>query len=69
MGKYLIVIGILIVAAGLLWPWLSKIPWFRLPGDIVMGGENFRVFLPITTLIVINVVIWGVLWLVNRFWS
>ncbi|MFO8153218.1 DUF2905 domain-containing protein [Thioalkalivibrio sp.] len=56
-GKWLIIIGGLIVAIGLLWPWLGKIPWGRLPGDIVIERENARFYFPITTMIIISVVI------------
>lgn len=47
MQKTLIVIGILILLAGLLWPWLGKIPLGRLPGDIVIDRPNFKLYLPI----------------------
>lgn len=56
-GKWLIIIGGLIVAIGLLWPWLGKIPWGRLPGDIVIERENARFYFPITTMIIISVFI------------
>ncbi len=56
-GKWLIVIGGLIVVIGLFWPWLGKIPWGRLPGDIVIEGENSRFYFPITTMIIVSVVI------------
>lgn len=56
-GKWLIIIGGLIVLIGLLWPWLGKIPWGRLPGDIVIERENARFYFPITTMIIISVVI------------
>ncbi len=56
-GKWLIIIGGLIVVIGLLWPWLGKIPWGRLPGDIVIERENARFYFPITTMIIISVVI------------
>lgn len=57
MGKWLVLIGGLIVAIGLLWPWLGKIPWGRLPGDIVIERENARFYFPITTMLIISVVI------------
>lgn len=55
MGKWLIIIGGLIVLIGLLWPWLGKIPWGRLPGDIVIERENARFYFPLTTMIIISV--------------
>lgn len=65
-GKWLIIIGGLIVVIGLLWPWLGKIPWGRLPGDIVIERENARFYFPITTMIIISVVISIVLALFRR---
>lgn len=65
-GKWLIVIGGLIVLIGLLWPWLGKIPWGRLPGDIVIERENARFYFPITTMIIISVVISIILALFRR---
>ena len=66
MQKILIAIGVLLLLAGLLWPWLGKIPWGRLPGDIVVERENFRFYFPLVTGIVISVVLTGVLWLLRR---
>ncbi|WP_018138812.1 MULTISPECIES: DUF2905 domain-containing protein [unclassified Thioalkalivibrio] len=65
-GKWLIVIGGLIVLIGLLWPWLGKVPWGRLPGDIVIERENARFYFPITTMIIVSVVISIILALFRR---
>ncbi|WP_217907594.1 MULTISPECIES: DUF2905 domain-containing protein [Desulfosediminicola] len=62
MNKNLITIGVIVIIIGLLWPWLQKIPFGRLPGDIVVNRDNFRFFMPITTCIVISVVISLILW-------
>lgn len=66
MSRTLIVIGLSIVAAGLLWPWVTRIGLGRLPGDIVIERENFRLYFPITTGILISVVLSTILWLINR---
>lgn len=66
MSRTLIVIGLSIVAAGLLWPWVTRIGIGRLPGDIVIERENFRLYFPITTGILISVVLSTILWLINR---
>ncbi|PBB35874.1 DUF2905 domain-containing protein [Mesorhizobium sp. WSM3868] len=66
MSRTLIVIGLSIVAAGLLWPWVTRIGLGRLPGDIVIERENFRLYAPITTGILISVVLSTILWLINR---
>lgn len=41
MRRFLIVVGALLLLAGLAWPWLAKLGLFRLPGDIVIERENF----------------------------
>lgn len=66
MSRTLIVIGLVIVAVGLLWPWLSKLPLGHLPGDIVIKRENFAFYFPITTMILISVVLSLALWLFHR---
>ncbi len=66
MNRTLILIGLGIVAVGLLWPWLSRLPLGQLPGDIVIRRENVSLFFPITTMILVSVVLSGILWLVNR---
>jgi hypothetical protein len=55
-----------IVAAGLLWPWLTKIGLGRLPGDIYIQGEHGTFYFPITTCILISVVLSLAIWLINR---
>lgn len=66
MNRTLILIGLLIVAIGLLWPWLSKLPLGQLPGDIVIRRENFSFYFPITTMILVSLALTGILWLFNR---
>ena len=61
-GGMLIVIGIVVVLAG-----RTNIPFGRLPGDISYRGKNTAVFFPITTCIILSVVLSFILWLVNRF--
>jgi len=66
MQRSLIVLGILIAAIGLLWPWLSKLPFGRLPGDLVIDRPSFKLFAPFTTMIVVSVVLSLILWLLRR---
>lgn len=66
MARWLIILGAVLVIAGLLWPWLSRLGIGRLPGDIVIERENFRLYLPITTSIPISLVLSLILWLLNR---
>ena len=66
MQRAFIIIGLLIVAIGIAWPWLSKLPIGRLPGDIAVGRPGFKFFFPITTMIIVSVVISLLLWLFRR---
>lgn len=66
MNRTLILIGLIVVAVGLLWPWLSRLPLGQLPGDIVIRRENFSFYFPITTMILASLAVSGVLWLFNR---
>ena len=66
MRQWLIVIGIVLVAVGLLWPWLTKLGLGRLPGDIVVERGNFSFYFPLVTCVIVSVVISFILWLLNR---
>ncbi|HWK66204.1 MAG TPA: DUF2905 domain-containing protein [Rhizobiaceae bacterium] len=66
MSRTLIVVGLVIVAVGILWPWLSRIGLGRLPGDIVVQRENFTFYAPIATGILVSVVLSVIFWLINR---
>jgi hypothetical protein len=67
MQKVLITIGIIILLVGLLWPYLSKLPFGKLPGDIVIEKENFKFYFPIVTMIVLSAVVSLILWLIRKF--
>jgi hypothetical protein len=57
MQRFLVVLGALLVAAGLAWPWLSRLPLGRLPGDILIVCPGFRFYFPLTTLILVSLVV------------
>ncbi|MFC1844345.1 DUF2905 domain-containing protein [Thermodesulfobacteriota bacterium] len=57
MQKILIGIGVVLLAAGFLWPWLGKVPIGRLPGDIIIDRPNLKIYIPITTMIIISIII------------
>jgi hypothetical protein len=66
MSRSLILIGLVILAIGLLWPLLAKLGLGRLPGDIAVEGENYSFYFPVVTCIVVSVVL-SVIWsLFNR---
>jgi hypothetical protein len=64
--RLLIVIGVIALLVGLAWPWLSKLPLGRLPGDIIVDRPGFKVFFPLTTMIVVSLVVSAILWLFRR---
>jgi len=66
MNRLLIVLGLLLLIAGLAWPWLTKLGLFRLPGDIVIERDNFRFYFPITTMIIVSVVVSLLIWLFRK---
>jgi hypothetical protein len=66
VNRMLIVLGAVLVVAGLLWPWLKKVHLFHLPGDIVIDRPGFKLFLPITTMLIVSAVLSIVAWLIRR---
>jgi hypothetical protein len=57
MQKPLIIIGCILLITGLLWPWIGRLPLGRLPGDIVINRPNMKIYIPITTMIVLSLLI------------
>jgi hypothetical protein len=66
MSRTIIFIVILLIAIGLLWPWLSKLPLGRLPGDIVINRDNFRFYFPLTTSILVSIILSLLFWLFRK---
>lgn len=66
MSRTLVIFGVLLVALGLLWPVLGKLGLGRLPGDIYIQRPTFSFYVPLTTSILISLVISIILWLINR---
>ena len=57
MNRLLIILGTTLVVAGLVWPWLKRLPLFHLPGDIIIDRPHFKFFFPITTMLLLSAVI------------
>jgi hypothetical protein len=71
LGKFLVIAGVVLVAAGLLLMASSKFSFFglgRLPGDIAYKGKTFQFYFPIVTCLVLSVVLTLVFWLI-AFWT
>ena len=57
MRRILLIVGALVIAAGLLWPWLAHLPLGRLPGGFVVERPGLRVYLPLTTSILVSILL------------
>jgi hypothetical protein len=66
MSRALIILGLAIAAVGLPWPWKARLGLGRLPGDIFIQRDNFTFYAPITTGILVSVVLSLILWLLSR---
>jgi hypothetical protein len=64
--RTLIIVGVVLVAVGLLWPWLGKLPFGRLPGDILVRREQFSLFVPITSMVLLSLLLSLIVWLFRR---
>lgn len=68
MGKVLILIGVILIVAGVVVTYFDRIPFFgKLPGDIRIERENFRLYFPLATSIALSIVISLILYLINRW--
>ena len=66
MQKLLIILGAALLAAGLFWAWLSKLGLGRLPGDIFIQKDNVSFYFPITTMIIVSIVLTVILRLLGK---
>lgn len=66
MQRALIIVGALFLIAGLLWPWLARLGFGRLPGDIAMEREGFRLYFPLMSGLIVSVIVTLLLWLFRR---
>ncbi|HQU16529.1 MAG: hypothetical protein B7Z66_02360 [Chromatiales bacterium 21-64-14] len=66
MSRTLIIVGLLVVIMGVLWPWLGRIGFGRLPGDLTLGKDGFRFYFPITTSIIVSLILTLLLWLFRK---
>lgn len=57
MQRALIILGLLIALVGVAWPWISKLPIGRLPGDFMIDRPGFKLFFPLTTMVIVSLVI------------
>jgi hypothetical protein len=67
IGKLLIIAGLVIAGIGILLALGPKIPWLgRLPGDIIIEKRNFKFYFPVTTSIIISIILTLILYLLRK---
>jgi Protein of unknown function (DUF2905) len=66
VNRLLIFLGACLILLGLGWQWIRRLPFFRLPGDIVIDRPGFRFFFPITTMLLISALISIIAWVLRR---
>jgi len=68
MAKIIIVIGVVLVLIGLTILFLQKVPFLgKLPGDILIKKENFTFYFPLSTSIVVSIIVCLILYLISKF--
>lgn len=67
LGKILIIIGLFIIILGILFLFAGRIPWIgRLPGDIVIERRNINIYIPITTSIILSILLTIIFWFLSK---
>ncbi len=66
MAKWLIVLGALLILIGLAWPWLSRLGLGHLPGDIYIERKGFTFYFPLTSSILVSLVLSLLIWLFRK---
>ena len=64
--RFLIVTGLVILVAGLLWPLIARLGLGRLPGDIMIHRANMTLYLPLATGLLISLTFGLLLWILAR---
>jgi len=66
MSRWLVGAGIALILAGVAWPWLSRVPLGRLPGDFHVQRDGFDLYLPLGTSVLVSIALSLLLWLLRR---
>lgn len=66
MQKQLIVAGLVLLAVGLLWPWLAKLHLGRLPGDLLVERAGFKLYIPFTSMVAVSALLSLAIWLLRK---
>jgi hypothetical protein len=66
VSRVLVIIGVILIIIGLAWPLLQKLGLGRLPGDISIERDGFRFYFPITTSIIVSLILTLILWILRK---
>lgn len=66
MGRWLILFGVVLIVLGIAWPWIAKLGLGRLPGDLRIEREGFGFYFPITTSLIVSIVVSLLIWFFRR---
>ena len=66
MKVWLVILGVTLVVVGLAWPWIERLGLGRLPGDFRIEREGFGFYFPLTTSIIVSIVVSLVIWWLRR---
>ena len=66
MPRMLIFAGVALIVVGVIWSVAERFGLGRLPGDIAIERENYRFYFPVTTSILISIVLSLLVWLFRR---
>ena len=67
LGKVLLVVGSVLAGLGLLLLLADRVGWLgKLPGDLVIRREHFTFYFPLTTCLIISVIVSFLIWLFRR---
>jgi len=66
MQRLLVILGSLVLLAGLAWPWLSRLGFGRLPGDLSIERETWSFHFPLMTSLIVSLVFTLLLWLFRK---
>jgi len=66
LNRLLIALGATLILLGLGWSWIRRIPLFHLPGDILIDRPGLRLFIPLTSMLLISAVLSLIAWMLRR---
>jgi len=69
VAKIFIFIGVIFIIIGLILYFFKDFPLFHLPGDIVIKKENFTFYFPITSSIILSIVLSGIFYIISRLFQ